>query len=494
MSAQQMLQVKLLEMPLTELEESINAELDDNPALESGDEEMLPAADDRADADPDGDDGEDFEAQTEREEREDALDSALERMGSDDQMPDYDTSRRRQDSADYEEIVYGDVTSFYDKLNEQVGEHELTDKQRDIMEYLIGSLDDDGLLRKDLDTLADELAVYHNIDCTEREMEDVLRVLQDFDPAGIGARSLQECLLLQIDRLAEAQQQGDGGGANMRTLELARSVIAHHFEAFKKKHWDKIQSAMKLSDAQVGALQAEIRRLNPKPGASMGETQGRNVQQITPDFIVETADDGSVSFSLNQGNVPELYVSPSFMEMLEAYKENKAGMNRQQKEALLYAKEKVDKAQGFIEAVKQRRRTLVMTMKAIIEWQRRFFQDGDESELRPMILKDIADQTGLDISTVSRVSNVKYAQTKWGTFPLRFFFSDGYTTDEGEELSTRKMKIALKEIIDAEDKRKPMSDEALTKLMNERGFPIARRTVAKYREQMGLPVARLRRG
>ena len=225
----------------------------------------------------------------------------------------------------------------------------------------------------------------------------------------------------------------------------------------------------------------------------MGETQGRNIQQITPDFIVDTNDDGSISFSLNNGQMPELYVSPSFTDMLATYKDNKAGMSRSEKEALIYAKEKVDRAQSFIDAIKQRRHTLYITMKAIIDWQRRFFQEGDESELRPMILKDIADKTGLDISTISRVSNVKYAQTKWGTFPLRYFFSDSYTTEDGEEMSTRRIKVALKELIDQEDKQHPMSDDLLAEKMKAQGFPIARRTVAKYREQMGVPVARLRK-
>jgi len=225
----------------------------------------------------------------------------------------------------------------------------------------------------------------------------------------------------------------------------------------------------------------------------LGETQGRSLQQITPDFIVETAEDNSVSFTLNRGDIPELKISQSFSDMVHEYKNNKQGMSRQQKEGLLYAKEKVERAQGFIEAIKQRHNTLVTTMKAIIDWQLKFFQDGDEADLKPMILKDIAEKTGLDISTISRVSNMKYAQTKWGTFPLRYFFSDGYTTEDGEEMSTRKMKVALKELIDAEDKSKPMSDDKLTSEMAKRGFPIARRTIAKYREQLGIPVARLRK-
>ena len=272
-----------------------------------------------------------------------------------------------------------------------------------------------------------------------------------------------------------------------------RCVIADYFDEFKKKHWHKIKAGLALSDIQAEALEAEIRKLNPKPGASMGETLGRNTQQITPDFIVDTADNGTVTFTLNQGNIPELFVSRTFADMVDSYRSNKEGMNRQEKEALLYAKGKVDRARGFIEAIRQRRHSLYLTMKAIIEWQIKFFREGDESDLRPMILKDIADKTGLDISTVSRVSNIKYAQTKWGTFPLRFFFSDGYTTNDGETMSTRKIKIMLKEIIDKENKAKPMSDELLTRIMAERGFPIARRTVAKYREQMGIPVARLRR-
>jgi RNA polymerase sigma-54 factor len=482
LSQQQMLQVKLLEMPLTQLEESITTEIDDNPALESAspDDAMN---DDHSDMTEDEDGGnDDFDDINEREERESALDDALSSIGKDDQMPDYDISRHDYQNADYEEMTYGDPTSFYDKLKEQMGEHEMTEHQSDIMEYLIGSLDDDGLLRKDIDSICDELAIYHNIDTTEEEITDVLHILQQFDPAGIGACSLQECLLLQIARRDDSQ---------IKTL--MNTVISDHFEDFTKKHWDKIQQQMKISDALVKKLQDEIKRLNPKPGSSLGETIGRNMQQITPDFIIDTADDGQVTFTLNSGNVPDLYVSPSFTDMIKTYQNNKAGMNRQAKEALLYAKEKVDKAQGFIEAIRQRRHTLYVTMKAIISIQQKFFQDGDETELRPMILKDVADRTGLDISTISRVSNVKYAQTKWGTFPLRYFFSDSYTTEDGEEMSTRKIKIALKELIGKEDKQKPMSDDALKDEMAKRGFPIARRTVAKYREQMGIPVARLRK-
>lgn len=496
LSQQQMLQVHLLEMPLTELEQNVNAELDDNPALETSspddvfDGGHVEGSDSTAsycdDSHSDGSEGsaDDFSAQNEREERDDALTAALERIGegSDDMPTAGYTGGAGADSADYEEMVYGDTTSFYDKLKEQMGETELSEKDQQIMEYVIGSLDSDGLLRKDSESISDELAIYHGLDCTTEDVDRVIRILQTFDPAGIGAHSLQECLLLQIKRRP-----------NDTIKPLMQKVITECFDEFTKKHFDKIRATLGVDVDTAERVQAELRRLNPKPGSSLGETEGRNLQQITPDFIVDTDDDGNVTFTLNGGNIPELKVSPSFAEMMEAYKNNKAAMSRRDKEALLYAKEKVERARGYIEAIKVRRRTLTITMQAIIDWQRRFFQDGDEADLKPMILKNIADKTGLDISTISRVSNIKYAQTNWGTFPLRFFFSDGYTTGEGEELSTRKIKLALKELINNEDKKKPMSDDALTKALAKQGFPIARRTVAKYREQMGLPVARLRK-
>lgn len=491
LSAQQMLQVKMLEMPLNELEDNINAELDDNPALETenpddalmgeGNEDRSALDDsDNSNDDEFGDDA--YEAQSEKEERKDELNQALESIGKDDQMPDYNTDRYNTQNADYEEMVYGDTTSFYDKLKEQMDMQILTDKEKQIMEYLIGSLDEDGLLRKDLDSICDELIIYHNIDVSEKEIEHVLHKLQSFDPAGVGGRSLQECLLLQVKRLPK--------GVLRKTME---EVFEDYFDEFTKKHWDKIKSGLELNETQLETLKDEIRKLNPKPGASLGETDGRNMQQINPDFIVDTADDGTITFTLNRGNMPELTVSPSFTDMIETYKKHKDQMSRKDKEALLYAKEKVDKAQGFIEAIKQRRHTLIITMKAIIDIQRQFFLDGDEADLKPMILKDVAERTKLDISTISRVRIEKYVQTKWGIFPLKFFFTDSYTTEDGEELSTRKIKIALQHLIENEDKKKPLSDDAISKVMKEKGFPIARRTVAKYREQLGIPVARLRK-
>jgi RNA polymerase sigma-54 factor len=350
------------------------------------------------------------------------------------------------------------------------------------MEYLIGSLEDDGLLRKPLDAISEELAIYHNLDVTVKEIEQTLAMLQTFDPAGIGARSLQECLLLQIDRRPDS-----------RVKTLMARVVNDYFEAFTKKHWDKIQSALALNEEQSEALFHELRKLNPRPGASLGETVGRSLQQITPDFIVDTQDDGTVTFTLNNGEVPELKVSQSFVDSMKEYQANKDNLSKQTKEALLYIKKKVDAAQGFIEAVKVRRQTLTMTMRAIIQLQHQFFVDGDEASLRPMILRDVAEKTGLNVSTISRVSSSKYAQTRWGTFPLRHFFSDGYVTDSGEELSTRKIKSILSDIIEAEDKHHPLSDDQLKDTLAQKGFPIARRTVAKYREQLGVPIARLRK-
>ncbi len=476
---QQLLQAQLIELPITQLLERVNAEMDDNPALEinAGEDSPLLDSPEYSDDPNNAESSDDYE----QEERQSALDAALENIGRDDEeLPVYQGGQSTHEER--EEMIYGEALSFYDQLKEQMGVLDLDDRQHDIMEYLIGSLDDDGLLRKSLDSISDELAIYHSIDASTKEIEQVLHRLQEFDPAGIGGRSLQECLLLQIRRREPS-----------RLRDLMERVINDYFEAFTKKHWQKIQQALGLSNIQAETLIKELRKLNPKPGASLGEAIGRSMQQITPDFIIDTQDDGTVSFHLNTAEVPELHVSQSFTDTLREYQENKDNMSRQMKEALLYTKQKVSAAQNFIEAIRVRRNTLTSTMRAIIQWQHRYFEEGDEALLRPMILKDIAEKTGLDLSTISRVSNSKYAQTRWGTFPLRHFFSDSYVTAEGDELSTREIKAALQDIIDTEDKRKPYSDEALGKLLAEKGYPIARRTVAKYREQLGIPIARLRK-
>lgn len=482
-SQQQMLVSSLVELPITQLADRINTEMNDNPALEvesPGENADFSDSSDYSDYSEYSEKADDA-SQTEREERQSALDAALENIGRDDEdLPVYHGGNNL--SEDREEMVFGTTESFYDQLLGQMRESDLTDRQRDILEYLIGSLDDDGLLRKDLYTISDELAIYHNIDANEKEIESVLHILQDFDPAGIGARSLQECLLLQIARRDDS-----------RVKQLMQQVIEHFFDEFTHKHWGRIQNALSLNDQQGESLFGELRKLNPRPGASMGETVGRSLQQITPDFIVDTQDDGTITFTLNNGEVPELTLSQSFIDSMNEYQQNKEHLSRQTKEALLYIKKKVDAAQNFIEAIRTRRHTLTVTMQAIITLQRQFFLDGDETSLRPMILKDVAENTGLDLSTISRVCNSKYALTRWGTFPLRHFFSDSYVTENGEELSTRQIKAVLRDLIEAEDKHKPLSDDALREQLTEKGFPIARRTIAKYREALGIPIARLRK-
>ena len=476
---QQLLLAQLTELPITQLTERINAEMDDNPALEVSAEDFPESTD----AFEGAGETEDTEQQSEyeQEQRQSALDEALAAIGRDDEeLPVY--QHGANNTEEREEMVYGQSLSFYDQLKEQMSTADLSDEERPVMEYLIGSLDDDGLLRKPLHIISDELAIYQNINAGEDEIAAVLKKLQDFDPAGIGACSLQECLLLQIRRREPS-----------RLRDLMERVVEEHFDLFTKKHLERLQQALELNDLQAETLIREMRRLNPKPGSAMGEVSGHSVQQITPDFIIDTQDDGTVTFTLNQGDIPELHVSQSFTDTLQEYQNNKEHMSRQMKEALLYTRKKVEAAQCFIEAVRMRRHTLFITMRAIIQWQHRYFEEGDEALLRPMILKDIAEKTGLDLSTISRVSNSKYAQTRWGTFPLRYFFNDSFVTADGEELSTRKIKAVLRDIIEAEDKRKPLSDDALTKLLTEKGFPIARRTVAKYREQLGFPVSRLRR-
>ena len=493
LSAQQLLQVRLLEMPLAQLEQAVRAEMDDNPALESEEiigksEEGIELSDtdhgfDDGDYDEgkmtDGDQG--FEERVEREERQDALDAALQGIGADDVMESppsmYTKADTREDSYFFE--ARNDV-SFYDVLREQMGELTLTDTEHDVMEYLIGSLDDDGLLHKSLEMISDEMAIYLNLDVDVKFIARVLGLLQGFDPAGIGGRSLQECLLLQVARRS-----------NDELKQEMLQVLTRYFSAFTRNQWSKIARGMRLSDEDVERLRGALRRLNPKPGASLGESVNVSAQHVTPDFMVDDDGSGKLTVRLCRGHVPDLHISPSFSEMIETYRNNRQGMNRAAKEALLYSKQKVARAKGFINAILQRQHTLLMTMEAIVSWQHTFFVEGDSSLLRPMILKDVAQVTHLNISTVSRVCAGKYVQTRWGIFPLRHFFSDGYTTDNGEALSKHEIKDALRSLIEGEDKASPLSDESLESLMAEKGYPIARRTIAKYRMQMGIPVARM---
>ena len=471
----------MLELPAVELEDRVRAELLENPALEEGKEAT--ADNDYADDTPD----------TETESPEDGGDTSYDSLGdylTEDDIPDYklqENNRSRDERP--EEIPFSDTTSFYETLKEQLGEHDLSEHQRTLAEYLIGSLDDDGLLRKSLDSISDELAIYAGIEATPQELEEALHVIQSFDPPGLGAQSLQECLLIQIRRKMEQQPKG----ADLSLLKAEEAIVADCYEEFTRKHWDKIQQKLGIGEDLCEQAIREVCRLNPRPGASMGETIGKNMQQIVPDFLVDTYDDGTISLTLNNRNVPELRMNRDFTEMLEEHTKNRANQSKESKEAMMFLKQKIDAAQGFIDAIKQRQNTLLTTMQAIIDLQRPFFQEGDESLLRPMILKDVAERTGLDISTISRVSNSKYVQTNYGIYPLKFFFNDGYTTESGEEMSVREIRRILKECIDNEDKKKPYTDDELTEILKQKGYPIARRTIAKYRQQMNIPVARLRR-
>lgn len=475
LSPQQILVVKLLELPTVELEERIHSEILDNPALEEGRE--------KAENEDESTDYENSEDGSEENNASSNEDLSLGDYRTEDDIPDYKLQEHNHSRDEVaEEIPFSDNVSFYEILKDQLQMQNLSDNERQIAEYLIGSLDDDGLLRKSMDSILDELAIYQGIYTTEEELNKALKVIQQFDPAGIGARDLQECLLLQIQRKAPSP---------LRQIEL--DIIGKCCDEFTRKNKERILQKLDITEEQYNEAVAELTKLNPRPGSSLGEAMGKNLQQIIPDFLVETYDDGTITLNLNNRNVPELRLSRQFTELLDEHTRNKANQSKASKDALLFLKQKVDAAQGFINAVKQRQQTLMTTMQAIIDLQRPFFLEGDESLLKPMILKDVAERTGLDISTISRVSNSKYVQTNYGIYSLKYFFSDGYTTEDGEELSVREIKRILKECVDQEDKSKPYTDDELADLLKAKGYPIARRTVAKYRQQLNIPVARLRR-
>ena len=471
LSPQQILVVKLLELPTVELEERVRAEILDNPALEEGREvtESIETGEELAD-------NNDLYGNTQE-------DLSLGDYLTEDDIPDYKLQERNRSwEAAPEEIPFSDSISFYEILMGQLDMQKLSDEQREIAEYLIGSLDDDGFLRKEANALIDELAIYRGIYIDEQELEEVLHIIQDFDPAGIGARDLRECLLLQLKRKPQSP---------LKDVQL--KIVSKYCDDFTRKNKEKIMERLNLTEAEYEEAIGELTKLNPRPGSSLGEIVGKNMQQIVPDFIVEAAEDGSISLTLNDGNVPQLKLSREFSDMLYEQINNKENQSRENTDAFLFLKQKVDAAQGFISAVKQRQHTLMVTMQAIIDLQRPFFLEGDETLLKPMILKDVAERCKLDISTVSRVSSSKYVQTNYGVYPLRFFFDDGYTTESGEEYSIREIKRILKDCVDHENKEQPYNDDELADILNEKGYSIARRTVAKYRQQLNIPVARLRR-
>ena len=471
LSPQQILVVKLLELPTMELEERVRAEILDNPALEEGRE---PSEQDHAD---------ELDTDFSEENLYTNEDISLGDYRTEDDIPDYKLQEHNRSKGEVpEEIPFSDSVSFYEMLLEQLRMQHLTEEEETIAEYLIGSLDDDGMLRKGPDTLINELILYRGIYIDAKEIERILSIIQDFDPAGIGARSLQECLLLQLKRKP-----------NTPLKKIEMEIIEKCCDDFTRKNKEKIMQRLDISEETYDEAVNELVKLNPRPGSSLGDIVGKNFQQIIPDFLVEAEEDGSINLTLNNGNVPELRLSREFNEMLEEHTTNKENQSKDSRDAFLFLKQKVDAAQGFINAIKQRQQTLVTTMQAIIDLQRPFFLEGDETLLKPMVLKDVAEKAKLDVSTVSRVSNSKYVQTNYGGFPLRFFFSDGYTTEEGEELSIREIKQLLKECVEHENRECPYNDDELADILREKGYPIARRTIAKYRQQLNIPTARLRR-
>lgn len=465
LSPQQIQVIKLLEIPAMQLEQRIKSELEENPILE-----LLEGNDD----DEKYDDSDD--APTSEDE------FSLEDYLNDEDIPSYRLAANNYSKDDkLIDMPYSSGVSFHDSLIEQLGLTDLNDEEQLIAEYIIGNIDEDGYLRRDLLSISDDLAFHANKEVKLKDLERYLKLIQDFDPPGIGARDLQECLLLQLIR-----KKGK------KSTFLATKILQETFEEFTKKHYDKILRKFEITEEELKDAIDEILRLNPKPGSSYSNPMSKSNQVIVPDFLLDNLD-GELHLSLNQKNVPDLQLNSTYLDMLKTYSGNKNGASKGQKDAMLFMKQKLDSAKWFIDAIKQRHHTLEVTMTEIIKFQEEFFQDGDETKLKPMILKDIADRTGLDISTISRVSNSKYIQTHFGIYPLKYFFSEGMQTDTGEEVSTREIKTILEECIDNEDKRHPVTDEKLAYILKEKSYLVARRTVAKYREQLGIPVARMRK-
>lgn len=475
LTPQQMLVVKLIEMPVLELEERVKTEVQDNPALDgySPDSENEHNNEQSQDEDSDYDSGEQMSSE----------EIDLGDYRTEDDIPDYKLRANNGGSITRpEDIPFSDTVSFYENLNSQLDEVHEDEQIIKIARYIVGSLDDDGFLRKDIQTILDELEIYGGFVTNIDEVKKALAVVRELEPAGIGASSLQECLLLQIDRRKDD-----------RLHDLKHTIIEKYFDDFVNKRWDKLPPRFTESREDVTKALDEISRLNPRPGIALGESIDRTNNTIIPDFTVEADEAGNLTVTLNNYEIPDLRIERSFSEIIESLGSKKTQLTKDEKSALSYAKQKIDAAKGFIDAMTTRRNTLMSTMNAIVQLQHDFFVEGDELQLRPMILKNVADLAGLDISTVSRVCNSKYVQTNYSVYSLKFFFSDGFVTEDGEELSSREIRHALKECIDNEDKSKPLTDAALVAVMKEKGYPIARRTIAKYREKMGIPESRLRK-
>tara|TARA_B100001057_G_scaffold91167_1_gene87526 strand:- start:1781 stop:3226 length:1446 start_codon:yes stop_codon:yes gene_type:complete len=466
LSPQQIKLMKLIQLPTIELEQKVKDELEENPAIEEV-----------TDRSSDNLDGEGYDEL--RDQGTDSQDINVDDYLSDDEIPRYrmvanNTSPDQEDKS----VPIAMGVSMLETLERQLALRDLDDHQYKIGLFLIGCLNDDGYIRRDFSAIVDDLAFSQNIITTEIEVIDVLKIIQDFDPVGIGARDLQECLTIQLDRKQSSV-----------AVDIAKEIVSSYFNELTKKHYSKLLSKLAISEETLKESLDEISKLNPKPCA-FGST--KVVQHIIPDFVISIID-GQLDLVMNTGMIPELRINSSFKDLLQGYKESNNSEDKEQKTAVLFVKQKLDSAKWFIEAIKQRHRTLMLTMTAIMNFQEAYFLTGDEKLLKPMILKDIAEIVAMDISTVSRVANSKYVETPYGTFLIKHFFSEAIKNSRGEDVSTKEIKMILDEMINNEDKTKPLTDTKLMDLLKERGYPIARRTVAKYREQMSIPVARLRK-
>jgi len=471
LSPLQMQVIKLTELPNIELEERIKQELVDNPALDEGHD----SSDDPQDMLDDNthDDSENITQE----------DIAMGDYLTEDDIPDYSFSNKSSstDNTIREDIPFSSAESLHESLIKQLHLTELDKESTKIAEYIIGNIDENGYLDRPLNAIGDDLLFQQNLDISQDRIEKILHIIQGFDPAGVGAQDLQQCLLLQLERMPQNE-----------TVEQATQILQKYFDDFSKRHYEKIKRGMSLDDEGLKLIIHLITTLNPKPGNNWGDALSQTMNTVIPDFIVESYN-GEVFMSHNNRNIPELRVNREYSEMLRGYSENKQGMTAEAKNAAMFVKQKLDSARWFIDAIKQRQETLQRTMQAIVDMQYNFFLTGDESNLKPMILKDVAERAGYDISTISRVSNSKYVQTNFGVYPLKFFFSESMQNDAGEEVSSREVKAILRECIENEDSKKPLTDDKLAEILKEKGYIIARRTVAKYREQMNIPVARLRK-
>jgi len=465
LSPQQIQLMKLVQLQTQSLEARIKQEIEENPALQEGKEKA--------------EDNFENDASDEREVRDSMEEINWDDYLGDDETPDYRTKANNYSSDDemYEAPVLVNE-SFHDSLISQLRLRDLSSEELELVVYLVGTIDDDGLLRRGLIDIVDDLAFSQGVFTEEKELERLLEIIQDLDPPGVGGRDLRECLMLQLERKRPSFK-----------VNLALSILDNHFDSFVKRHYQKLMDRLGVNEDELRDAIEEIGRLNPKPGGS--SNLSRPTENVIPDYNLQIVDD-ELELTLNGRNAPELSLSRQYRDMLEHYKASKE-KNKAEKEAALFVKQKLDSAKWFIDAIVQRQQTLMLTMQSILNYQRDYFLTGDERKLRPMILKDIAEEIGMDISTVSRVASNKYIQTPYGTFLIKRFFSESMTNSDGEEVSTREIKKILEDTVAEEDKRKPMTDDALAKILKEKGYPIARRTVAKYREQLDIPVARMRK-